>query len=46
MACEKKDFTYKKVWGIYTFIKWYEVFFLNKTVEEGKNVSEQLCVSE
>lgn len=26
----KKD-TYKKVWAIYTFIKWYEVFFLDKS---------------
>jgi len=25
----KKD-TYKKVWAIYAFIKWYEVFFLDK----------------
>lgn len=28
----KKD-TYKKVWAIYTFIKWYEVFFLDKSWE-------------
>lgn len=26
---KKKKDTYKKVWAIYTFIKWYEVFFLN-----------------
>ncbi len=44
-ACTKKDFTYKKVWAIYTFIKWYEVFFLNKKKKEDKNVSEELCVS-
>ena len=24
----KKD-TYKKVWAIYAFLKWYEVFFLD-----------------
>lgn len=29
----KKDFTYKKVWAIYTFIKWYEIFFLDKNYE-------------
>ena len=46
VACEKKDFTYKKVWGIYTFIKWYEVFFLNRNEEVKKNVSEDLCLSE
>lgn len=28
----KKD-TYKKVWTIYSFIKWYEVFFLNRSYE-------------
>lgn len=44
-ACTKKDFTYKKVWAIYTFIKWYEVFFLNEEKKEDKNVSEELCVS-
>ncbi len=29
--CHKEDHdTYKKVWAIYTFLKWYEVFFLDK----------------
>lgn len=28
----KKD-TYKKVWAIYCFIKWYEIFFLDKPVK-------------
>lgn len=28
----KKD-TYKKVWTIYCFIKWYEIFFLDKSYE-------------
>ena len=28
----KKD-TYKKVWTIYCFIKWYEIFFLDKSQE-------------
>ena len=28
--CRKNEgVTYKKVWALYTFIKWYEVFFLN-----------------
>lgn len=43
-ACQKKDFTYKKVWAIYTFIKWYEVFFLTNKNKEVDNVSEELCV--
>ena len=25
----KKD-TYKKVWTIYCFLKWYEIFFINE----------------
>lgn len=29
----KKD-TYKKVWTIYCFIKWYEIFFLDKEYNE------------
>ncbi len=28
----KKD-NYKKVWILYSFIKWYEIFFLNKGIE-------------
>ncbi len=30
----KKD-NYKKVWIIYSFIKWYEIFFLGKAVPEN-----------
>ena len=27
-----KKFQYKKVWAIYSFLKWYEVFFVNESV--------------
>ena len=29
----KRD-TYKKVWTVYCFIKWYEIFFLDKEIKE------------
>ena len=36
----KKD-NYKKVWVIYSFIKWYEVFFLNKRIEVKRKVKNR-----
>ncbi|MCI8352228.1 MAG: asparagine synthase (glutamine-hydrolyzing) [Clostridia bacterium] len=36
----KKD-NYKKVWAIYSFIKWYEVFFLNKRIEVKRKVKNR-----
>ena len=30
---ENKKDNYKKVWIIYSFIKWYEIFFLGKDEE-------------
>ena len=29
---EKKD-CYKKVWTVYCFLKWYEIFFINEKIE-------------
>lgn len=36
----KKD-NYKKVWAIYSFIKWYEVFFLNERIEGKRKVKNR-----
>lgn len=36
----KKD-NYKKVWAVYSFIKWYEVFFLNKRIEVKKRLKNR-----
>lgn len=35
--CENnKKFQYKKVWAIYSFLKWYEIFFINN--------AEDICI--
>ncbi len=36
----KKD-NYKKVWAVYSFIKWYEVFFLNRNIELKKRLKNR-----
>ena len=37
--CTKnKKFQYKKVWAIYSFLKWYEIFFIKENYEGEENV--------
>lgn len=36
----KKD-NYKKVWAVYSFIKWYEVFFLNRKIAVKKRLKNR-----
>ncbi len=36
----KKD-NYKKVWAVYSFIKWYEVFFLNRKIEAKRKLKNR-----
>ena len=36
----KKD-NYKKVWAVYSFIKWYEVFFFNRKIEAKRKLKNR-----